>query len=80
MMVTVFLFTHGKLLSINLGNNKIDQDEIIGISVLNSNNCTIENLNIENHVYKDIFQSVAIKYGKLFQNGLQKISMRKHHL
>ena len=37
MMVTELLFTHDKLLSLNLGNNKIDHDGIIGIlSVLNS--------------------------------------------
>ena len=81
MMVTELLFTHDKLLSLNLGNNKIDHDGIIGIlSVLNSSNYTFEELNIENPVYKTICQSVAIHFGKMFQNnvGLQKISMRKH--
>lgn len=83
MMVTELLFTHDKLLSLNLGNNKIDHDGIIGIlSVLNSSNYTLEELNIENPVYKTICQSVAIHFGKMFQNnvGLQKISMRKHQL
>lgn len=82
-MITELLFTHDKLLSLNLGNNKIDHDGIIGIlSVLNSSNYTLEELNIENPVYKTIFQSVAIHFGKMFQNnvGLQKISMRKHQL
>ena len=81
MMVTELLFTHDKLLSLNLGNNKIDHDGIIGIlSVLNSSNYTLEELNIENPVYKTICQSVAIHFGKMFQNnvGLQKLSMRKH--
>ena len=81
MMVTELLFTHDKLLSLNLGNNKIDHDGIIGIlSVLNSSNYTLEELNIENPVYKTICQSVAIHFGKMFQNnvGLQKISIRKH--
>lgn len=81
MMVTELLFTHDKLLTLNLGNNKIDHDGIIGIlSVLNSSNYTLEELNIENPVYKTICQSVAIHFGKMFQNnvGLQKISMRKH--
>lgn len=55
MMVTELLFTHDKLLSLNLGNNKIDHDGIIGIlSVLNSSNYTLEELNIENPVYKTI--------------------------
>jgi hypothetical protein len=83
MMVTELLFTHDKLLSLNLGNNKIDHDGIIGIlSVLNSSNYTLEELNLENPVYKTICQSVAIHFGKMFQNnvGLQKISMRKHQL
>lgn len=53
MMVTELLFTHDKLLSLNLGNNKIDHDGIIGIlSVLNSSNYTLEELNIDNPVYK----------------------------
>ena len=48
MMVTELLFTHDKLLSLNLGNNKIDHDGIIGIlSVLNSSNYTLEELNIQ---------------------------------
>jgi len=83
MMVTELLFTHDKLLSLNLGNNKIDHDGIIGIlSVLNSSNYTLEELNIENPVYKTICQSVAIHFGKMFQNnvGLQKLSLRKHQL
>ena len=55
MMVTELLFTHDKLLSLNLGNNKIDHDGIIGIlSVLNSSNYTLEELNFENPVYKTI--------------------------
>jgi NLR family CARD domain-containing protein 3 len=67
MMVTELLFTHDKLLSLNLGNNKIDHDGIIGIlSVLNSSNYTLEELNIENPVYKTICQSVAIHFGKMF--------------
>lgn len=83
MMVTELLFTHDKLLSLNLGNNKIDHDGIIGIlSVLNSSNFTLEELNIENPVYKTICQSVAIHFGKMFQNnvGLQKLSIKKHLL
>ena len=83
MVVTELLFTHDKLLSLNLGNNKMDHDGVIGIlSVLNSSNYTLEELNIENPVYKTICQSVAIHFGKMFQNnvGLQKISMRKHQL
>lgn len=83
MMVTELLFTHDKLLSLNLGNNKIDHDGIIGIlSVLNSSNFTLEELNIENPVYRTICQSVAIHFGKMFQNnvGLQKLSIRKHQL
>lgn len=83
MMVTELLFTHDKLLSLNLGNNKIDHDGIIGIlSVLNSSNYTLEELNIDNPVYKTICQSVAIHFGKMFQNnvGLQKLSIRKHKL
>ena len=83
MMVTELLFTNDKLLSLNLGNNKIDHDGIIGIlSVLNSSNYTLEELNIENPVYKTICQSVAIHFGKMFQNnvGLQKLSLRKHQL
>lgn len=67
MMVTELLFTHDKLLSLNLGNNKIDHDGIIGIlSVLNSSNYTLEELNIDNPVYKTICQSVAIHFGKMF--------------
>jgi hypothetical protein len=67
MMVTELLFTHDKLLSLNLGNNKIDHDGIIGIlSVLNSSNYTLEELNIENPVYKTICQSVAIHFAKMF--------------
>ena len=83
MMVTELLFTHDKLLSLNLGNNKIDHDGIIGIlSVLNSSNFTLEELNIDNPVYKTICQSVSIHFGKMFQNnvGLQKLSIRKHML
>ncbi len=71
MMVTELLFTHDKLLSLNLGNNKIDHDGIIGIlSVLNSSNYTLEELNIDNPVYKTICQSVAIHFGKMFQNNV----------
>jgi Ran GTPase-activating protein (RanGAP) involved in mRNA processing and transport len=83
MMVTELLFTHDKLLSLNLGDNKIDHDGVIGIlSVLNSSNYTLEELNIDNPVYKTICQSVAIHFGKMFQNnvGLQKLSIRKHRL
>lgn len=83
MMVTELLFTHDKLLSLNLGNNKIDHDGIIGIlSVLNCSNYTLEELNIDNPVYKTICQSVAIHFDKMFQNnvGLQKLSIRKHQL
>jgi len=83
MMVTELLFTHDKLLSLNLGNNKIDHDGVIGIlSVLNSSNYTLEELNLDNPVYKTICQSVAIHFGKMFQNnvGLQKLSVRKHQL
>ena len=83
MMVTELLFTHDKLASLSLGNNKIDHDGIIGIlSVLNSSNYTLEELNIDNPVYKTICQSVAIHFGKMFQNnmGLQKLSVQKHML
>jgi Ran GTPase-activating protein (RanGAP) involved in mRNA processing and transport len=67
MMVTELLFTHDKLLSLNLGDNKIDHDGVIGIlSVLNSSNYTLEELNIDNPVYKTICQSVAIHFGKMF--------------
>lgn len=67
MMITELLFTHDKLLSMNLGNNKIDHDGIIGIlSVLNSSNYTLEELNIDNPVYKTICESVAIHFGKMF--------------
>ena len=78
MMVTELLFTHDKLVSLSLGNNKIDHDGIIGIlSVLNSSNFTLTELNIDNPVYKTICQSVAIHFGKMFQNnmGLQKLSL-----
>ena len=55
MMVTELLFTHDKLLSLNLGNNKIDHDGVIGIlSVLNSSNYNLEELNIDNPVYRTI--------------------------
>mmetsp|Transcript_24105 Transcript_24105/g.18386 ORF Transcript_24105/g.18386 Transcript_24105/m.18386 type:complete len:150 (-) Transcript_24105:348-797(-) len=83
MMVTELLFTHDKLLSLNLGNNKIDHDGVIGIlSVLNQSNFTLEELNIDNPVYKTKCQSVAIHFGKMFLNnvGLQKLSIRKHQL
>jgi len=71
MMVTELLFTHDKLLSLNLGNNKIDHDGVIGIlSVLNSSNYTLEELNIDNPVYRTICQSVAIHFGKMFQNNV----------
>lgn len=71
MVVTELLFTHDKLLSLNLGNNKMDHDGVIGIlSVLNSSNYTLEELNIENPVYKTICQSVAIHFGKMFQNNV----------
>lgn len=67
MMITELLFTHDKLLSLNLADNKIDHDGIIGIlSVLNSSNYTLEELNIDNPVYKTICQSVAIHFGKMF--------------
>jgi len=83
MMVTELLFSHDKMLSLNLGNNKIEHDGIIGIlSVLNSSNYTLEELNIDNPVYRTICQSVAIHFGKMFQNnvGLQKLSIQKHKL
>jgi Ran GTPase-activating protein (RanGAP) involved in mRNA processing and transport len=67
MMITELLFTHDKLLSLNLADNKIDHDGIIGIlSVLNSSNYTLEELNIDNPVFKTICQSVAIHFGKMF--------------
>jgi hypothetical protein len=67
MMVTELLFTHDKLVSLSLGNNKIDHDGIIGIlSVLNSSNFTLQELNIDNPVYRTICQSVAIHFGKMF--------------
>jgi Ran GTPase-activating protein (RanGAP) involved in mRNA processing and transport len=67
MMVTELLFSHDKMLSLNLGNNKIEHDGIIGIlSVLNSSNYTLEELNIDNPVYRTICQSVAIHFGKMF--------------
>ena len=83
MMVTELLFDHPKLTSLSLGNNKIDHDGIIGIlSVLNSSNYTLKELNIDNPVYKTICQSVAIHFGKMFQNnfGLQRLSIQKHLL
>ncbi len=71
MMITELLFSHDKLLSLNLGNNKIDHDGIIGIlSVLNCSNYTLEELQIDNPVYKTICQSVAIHFGKMFQNNV----------
>ena len=82
-MLTELLFTHDKLLSLNLGSNKIDYDGVVGIlSVHNSSNFTLEELNIENPVYRTICQSVAIHFGKMFQNnvGLQRLSVRKHQL
>ena len=66
MMVTELLFTHDKLLELNLGNNKIDHDGIGILSVLNSSNYTLECLNIDNPVYRTICQSVAIHFGKMF--------------
>jgi hypothetical protein len=55
MMVTELLFSHEKMMSMNLGNNKIEHDGIIGIlSVLNSSNYTLEELNIDNPVYRTI--------------------------
>lgn len=67
MMVTELLFSHDKMLSLNLGNNKIEHDGVIGIlSVLNSSNYTLEELNIDNPVYRTICQSVAIHFGKMF--------------
>jgi Ran GTPase-activating protein (RanGAP) involved in mRNA processing and transport len=71
MMVTELLFSHEKMMSMNLGNNKIEHDGIIGIlSVLNSSNYTLEELNIDNPVYRTICQSVAIHFGKMFQNNV----------
>ena len=83
MMVTELLFTHDKLVSLSLGNNKFDHDGIIGVlSVLNSSNFTLQEVNIDNPVYRTICQSVAIHFGKMFQNnvGLQKLSLQKHKL
>jgi Ran GTPase-activating protein (RanGAP) involved in mRNA processing and transport len=83
MILTELLFSHEKLLQLNLGNNKIDHDGVIGIlSVLNCSNYTLEELNLDNPVYKTICQSVAIHFGKMFQNNvaLQKLSIRKHQL
>lgn len=83
MLLAELLFTHEKLESLNLGNNRIDHDGIIGIlSVLNSSNTTLTEMNIDNPQYKTICQSVAIHFGKMFQNneGLQKLSIRKHKL
>ena len=80
MTVTELLFTHHKLLELNLGNNEIDHDGMIGISsVLNCSNYTLEVLNIENPRYKTICQATAIHFGKMLQNnvGIQKLSLRK---
>jgi len=83
-MITELLFTHDKLLSLNLADNKIDHDGIIGIlSVLNSSNYTLEELSLDNPNYLTFCcQSVAIHIGRMFQNnvGLQKLSLRKHRL
>ena len=50
--------------------------------MLNSSNFTLEELNIDNPVYRTICQSVAIHFGKMFQNnvGLRKLSLQKHKL
>jgi Ran GTPase-activating protein (RanGAP) involved in mRNA processing and transport len=70
MLLAELLFTHEKLESLNLGNNRIDHDGIIGIlSVLNSSNTTLTEMNIDNPQYKTICQSVAIHFGKMFQNN-----------
>jgi hypothetical protein len=53
MMITELLFTHDKLLSLSLADNRIDHDGIIGIlSVLNSSNYTLEELNLDNPLYR----------------------------
>jgi Ran GTPase-activating protein (RanGAP) involved in mRNA processing and transport len=83
MSVTELLFTHHKLLELNLGDNEIDHDGMIGIcSVLNCSNYTLEVLNIENPRYKTICQATAIHFGKMLQNnvGIQKLSLRKQRL
>jgi len=67
MNITELLFTHKKLLELNLGNNDINHDGIIGIlSVLNCSNFTLEVLNIDNPSYSTICEATAIHFGKMF--------------
>jgi hypothetical protein len=68
MMITELLFTHDKLLSLSIADNRVDHDGIIGIlSVLNSSNYTLEELNLDNPLYKTFCcQSVAIHIGRMF--------------
>ena len=70
MNITELLFTHKKLLELNLGNNDINHDGIIGIlSVLNCSNDKLEVLNINKPYYNTICESTAIHFGKMFQHN-----------
>ena len=55
MMIIEMLFQNKSLIELNLGNNGINHDGIIGItSVLNWNNSTLQVLNIDDPVYTSI--------------------------
>ena len=66
-ILTIAIITNAYDFGVHITNNKIEHDGIIGIlSVLNSSNYTLEELNIDNPVYRTICQSVAIHFGKMF--------------
>ena len=66
MLIFEMLFQNKSLTELNLGNNGINHDGIIGItSVLNWNNSTLTNLNIDDPVYTSIGQETAIHLGKM---------------
>ena len=73
MMIAELLFTHDKLLSLHLGDTKMDHDGVIGIlSVLNSSNYTLEELNLDNPTFGQravVCTSLSVHVGRMLQNN-----------
>lgn len=81
MLIIEMLFQNKSLVELNLANNGINHDGIIGItSVLNWNNNTLQVLNVNDPYYTSIGQETAIHFAKMLQSnrGLEKLAIQKH--
>jgi Ran GTPase-activating protein (RanGAP) involved in mRNA processing and transport len=81
MSLIELLFAPTKLIKLDIGCNEIDHDGVIAItSVLNLNNNTLQDLNLDSPIYHSVAQEMCIHIGKMLasNNGIRKLSLQKH--